>query len=322
MIFLLLNAVISISGVWNAWGYNSGDWNELAPLLADNGYDTVFYCAAYGLETDIDGLIECIDACNQYDIDVNAWVVCWKTSQSSHADQALFADENRLQISTDGDSRVQTWLCPSDPINVAALAEVCLNIAATTNIKGIHLDYIRYASNRTCFCSGCRSRFQNDLNISRLDWPEDCASGGSLYQEYNNWRSETITAAVGAVRDSLDKLNKIVELSAAILPQEREMNYYAQHWNRWLSSGLVDFVVPMNYTVSNSELISWGENQLELAGRNSIPCGLITSKDSDMYTEREITEQQRTAIRMGFDGWVMFHLSEHLISILEGNTRQ
>jgi len=318
---LILNCLLSISGIWNAWGYNSGDWDELAPLLHKNGYDTVFYCAAYGLETDIEGLQECIEACTPYNIDVHAWVVMWKTGQSSDDVRNNLMRQDRLQVSIDDDARVQTWLCPTDPSNISAMASVCLEIAAYSGVKGIHLDYIRYASNRTCFCDGCSERFQHDARLRSIRWPDDCVPGGRTNADYNRWRNEAITSAVTAVRDSLNRLNKVVELSAAVLPEEREMNYYAQHWNRWLERGIVDFVVPMNYTLSDSELISWGENQLELAGNHSIPCGLVTTRDGENFTEREISDQQQLADNLNFDGWVMFHLSDYMISIMEGNPR-
>lgn len=318
---LILNCLLSITGIWNAWGYNSGDWLELAPLLYQNGYDTVFYCAAYGLETDIDGLNECIEACSAYDIDVHAWVVMWKTGQSSEEVREHLVQQDRLQVSIDNDERVETWLCPTDPANVSEMASICLSIAASTNVKGIHLDYIRYASNRTCFCEGCFSRFQNSTGLRSLRWPDDCIPGGRNNTDYNRWRSEAITSAVSAVRDSLNRLNKVVILSAAVLPEEREMNYYAQHWNRWLERGIVDFVVPMNYTRLDSELIDWGDNQLELSGNHSIPCGLITSLDNERFTEEEISHQQELAEDLNFDGWVMFHLGDYMISIMRENTR-
>lgn len=317
MIVLMLQALISITGVWNAWGYNSGDWDELAPLLSRNGYDTVFYCAAYGLETDIVGLQECISYCSEYNIDVNAWVVMWKINKTSEQEKALFAEDGRLQVATDRDSSAEAWLCPTDPVNVGAMARVCLEIAAASNIRGIHLDYIRYSSNRVCFCDGCKRRFQHDTGIYGINWPEDCASGGRLYTDYNSWRADAITSAVSAVRDSLDGLNRVVELSAAVLPREREMHYFAQTWNVWLNEDLVDFVVPMNYTLSDSELVFWGESQLRLADGHSIPCGLTTFIEDYMLTQDEIENQQETAVEMGFEGWVMFHLSNHFITLLE-----
>ncbi len=319
MPLLILEILLSVSGVWNAWGYNSGEWAELAPLLSRNGYDTVYYCAAYGLETDIIGLNECIAACNEYNIDVNAWIVMWKIGKSSEQNQSILRNAGRTQLSLDDDIRAQSWLCPTDPANIAAMASVCLEIAAISNIKGIHLDYIRYASNRVCFCDGCRERFQDSSNLYGIRWPDDCSSSGRLFPDYNQWRSLAITSAVSAVRDSLNRLNKVVELSAAVLPRERQMSYYAQYWNEWLSAGLIDYVVPMNYTLSDSELTEWGNSQLNLSEGFSIPCGLSTYLNEEQFSSEEMAAQQSTAIEMGFDGWVMFHLSDYLISLLERN---
>jgi uncharacterized lipoprotein YddW (UPF0748 family) len=321
----LLCAVVSMSGVWSAWNYNTGNWAELAPLLSRNGYDTVFYCAVYGLESDTSGLQECIDACSVYDIDVHAWIVMWKVGKSTEQERELLAQQQRLQLSTDSNPDAGLWLCPSDPRNVADMAGICLDIATNYDIRGIHLDYIRYASNRVCFCDGCRERFGRSAGIRILNWPNDCAEGGYLYDQYNQWRASAITGAVASVRDSLNSLYKAVELSAAVLPRVREMDYFAQHWNDWLSRGLVDFVVPMNYTLSDSELVFWGESQLAIANRISIPCGLIVYKDDRQFTRDEIENQQATALQMGFDGWVMFFLGGNLISILEetdSHTRQ
>jgi|GEM_PF-6068028 len=55
MFLVLLCAAVSMSGVWSAWNYNKGNRAELAPLLCRNGYDTAFYCAAYGLRS---GLVD------------------------------------------------------------------------------------------------------------------------------------------------------------------------------------------------------------------------------------------------------------------------
>ncbi len=319
MLFPLIQVVISISGVWNTWGYSSGNWAELAPLLSSNGYDAVFFCAAYGLNTDTLGLQECIDACNEYGIDVHAWIVMWRTAKSTEQERESFREQGRLQVSLDDLAEAQLWLCPTDPANVADMAEVCLRIAADYDVRGIHLDYIRYCNNRVCYCEQCRERFVEETGVQTSGWPTDYAMDGRFYDEYNRWRSQAITTAVRAVRDSLSKLNKVVELSAAVLPREVDMNNCAQQWDEWLGDGLVDFVVPMNYTLSDSELVFWGEAQLRLAEMNQIPCGLITYRNNSQFSISEINAQQEKVLEMGFDGWVMFYLSNHFISLLEEN---
>jgi uncharacterized lipoprotein YddW (UPF0748 family) len=312
----VVQILLAMHGIWSAWGYNTGNWNELAPLLSENGYDTVFYCAAYGLETDIEGLRECCEACRDYDIDVHAWVVMWKISKCPDSLKNSFEEHNRLQVSLGEGEDASNWLCPSDPENVELFASLCANLARSAPVSGIHLDYIRYANDRVCFCDGCRSRFSRWQGNYRFAWPDDCARGGILHDEYNRWRSRTITSAVQAVRDSLGKLDRFVMLSAAVLPRQREMDYFGQHWETWAAEDLLDFIVPMNYTMSDSELISWSEPQLELAGEVPVYCGLINYSNDYYCSLSEIAGQREFAENLGFDGWVLFHLSRHYIDML------
>lgn len=316
MLFTLLQTLLAIHGIWSAWGYNRGNWGELARLLHRNGYDTVFFCAAYGPDADRDGLQECLDACGEYGIDVHAWVVMWKTDDPADSLWNSLAEENRLQLSVDGDPDAETWMCPADPENVQQMASLCLDLACEFPVNGIHLDYIRYSSDRVCFCDRCRERFSRESGNYGIDWPEDCYRGGRLHDEYDLWRSMIITEAVEAVRDSLENARRDVELSAAVLPREEEMSYFGQQWSDWLEKGIVDFVVPMNYTQSDSELALWGRAQLRLARGAPLPCGLINYGGGHVLSAAEIAAQQNTALEMGFDGYVIFHLSGGFISIL------
>jgi len=315
MLFLTLKILMAAGGVWSAWGINRGNWSELALLLDSNGFDKVFYCAAYGPEVDREGLLECISACSEYGIEVHAWVVMWKTGHCSDSLQNAYAEQNRLQHSIDDDSSADTWLCPTDPRNVTEMASICLALAEEFPVAGIHLDYIRYAHDRVCYCNGCHERFSRETSLYGISWPEDCFRGGGLYDRYNQWRSDAITGAVRAIRDSL--LDRDVLLSAAVMPRAREQLYYGQRWDEWLQRELIDFAVPMNYTLSDSELISWSETQIRMSGGGRILCGLTTRTGDRQHTAQEITAQQNRAPEMGFDGWVIFHLSDSFVSILE-----
>ncbi len=316
---LFITVLCSITGVWNAWQYNNGNWDEIARLLSLNGYDTVFYCAAYGPETDTEGLQECLNACTPLGIDVHAWVVLWKTGKCPVEDQNRFELNGRLQISSNG--AVQNWLCPTDPQNVIAMAQLCLKLAAEYPVTGIHLDYIRFSSNRVCFCDGCRERFRRDVGIRSVDWPSDCVSGGRLHDNFMQWRADMVTDAVQAVRDSLSRINRVVLLSVAGTPREQEMRYFSQEWDVWLRSGIVDFVVPMNYTESDSEFVFWGEQQLEMAGGRSISCGIGSFSTRSTLTLSETEHQEALAEEMGFDGWVIFHLSSVFIERLRSTAQ-
>lgn len=311
---IVISALISITGVWNPWQYNEGNWDEIARLLSLNGYDSVFYCAVYGPVTDGEGLRECIDACSSQGIDVHAWIVLWKIRLCPEERQDSFSQEGRLQVSSEGD--VLEWLCPTDPRNVRLMAQTILELAEEYPITGIHLDYIRYAGYQACFCDGCLERFEQDTGNRVIDWPDDCIRGGDLYDSFMEWRAGKITDVIHAVRDSLSSINRVVMLSVAVMPKEREMILFGQMWNTWLCSDIIDFVVAMNYTESDSQFILWGEQQLEIAGDESISCGIGSYSSRATLTSSETEHQQILAEELGFDGWVIFHLCDQLIENL------
>ncbi len=187
---------MAMHGVWSAWEYQSESWNDLAPLLAENGYDTVFYCAAYGPETDIEGLRECYEACCEYNIAVHAWVVMWKTSQSPDSLVEVLESERRFQVPINDDHAAGTWLCPSDSRNVELFSSLCMDIINQVPVQGIHLDYIRFGSDRVCFCQRCRQRFSSWMRRSGVNWPEDCYRGGRYHDYFNEWRAGVITSSL------------------------------------------------------------------------------------------------------------------------------
>ncbi len=133
------------------------------------------------------------------------------------------------------------------------------------------------------------------------------------------WRAGKITDAVRAVRDSLNRINRVVQLSAAVMPHEREMLLFGQMWNRWLELGLLGFVVTMNYTESDSQFVVWCEEQLELAGDHMILCGIGEVSGFTELTERETLHQTALAEDMGYDGWVVYHLCDEVIERLRNS---
>jgi len=312
---ILIACLMSITGIWSRQDANDGNWDRLAPLLAANGYDTVFYMAAYGPVIDDEGLRECLNACLPLGIEVHAWVVMWKTDFISSDQQESLLREGRMQAYSDGEV-IQNWLSPTDPSNVELMAETCLRIAAEYPVTGIHLDYIRYKYYLSGYSESTLDRFLKETNLRSVDWPDDCIRGGEYYERFMEWRAGKMTDAVRAVRDSLRRINRVVQLSAAVMPHEREMLPFGQMWNRWLELGLLNFVVTMNYTESDSQFVLWSEEQLELAGDHTILCGIGEMSGSAELTGSEVSHQAALAENLGFDGWVIYHLCDEVIERL------
>ncbi len=318
VITILMAGIMSVTGIWSRWDRHDGNWDELAPLLAANGYDAVFYMAAFGPVIDEEGLRECLDACLPLGIEVHAWVIMWRIDYVPGVQLGSLHREERLQAYSDGEV-IWNWLNPTDPRNVELMAETCLRIAAEYPVTGIHLDYIRYKYYLSGYSENTFDRFLEESNLRSVNWPDDCIQGGEYYEKFMEWRAGKITDAVRAVRDSLNRINRVVQLSAAVMPHEREMLLFGQMWNRWLELGLLGFVVTMNYTESDSQFVVWCEEQLELAGDHMILCGIGEVSGFTELTERETLHQTALAEDMGYDGWVVYHLCDEVIERLRNS---
>ena len=311
----LLAGVISVSGIWSRMETNDGRWEELAPLLRENGFDTVFYMAAYGPVVDGEGLQECLEACRPLGIDVHAWVVMWRTDLLPRSRREELAGQSRTAVHSDG-TEVESWLNPTAPENVALMAGTCLDIAAEYPVDGIHLDYIRWDYYLSGYSEATRARFLNESRLSRVRWPEDCMADGDHYDVFMRWRAGKITEAVRAVRDSLRRLNRVVPMSAAVLPRPEHPLLFGQEWDRWLDEGLVDFVVPMNYTRSDSQLTAWAEHQLDAAAGHSMLCGIGAKTQHYLLDAEETRHQMELAGELGYDGSVVYQLAGRVRDML------
>ncbi|MEN8209985.1 MAG: hypothetical protein ABFR50_12125, partial [Candidatus Fermentibacteria bacterium] len=209
------------------------NWDEAASLLAADGYDTVFYMAAYGPVIYGDGLRECLEACHPLGIGVYAWVVMWETDYITSDQQGSVLHGDRTPMDIDA-GVIRRRIDLADPRNLELMAGTCLRIAAEYPVVGIHLDFIG-----------------EDYRLS------DSSAGYS--DLITVMQTGDMTAAVRAVRDSLSRINRVVLLSASVLPPERESLAFSQMWKRWLDDGLLDFAVTLNITESDSQFVALGE---------------------------------------------------------------
>ncbi len=320
------------SGVWDHTGLGlyPGNWSKTARILADSGMNAVFVNVAWpGLahydsqvmpQSDAvrrygDQLKQCVAAAQANNLEVHVWKVCWNLSNAPESFTADMRKAGRLQVNDAGQEL--DWLCPSNPDNVALELKSVEEVLQRYQVDGIHLDYVRYPDESACFCSGCRQRFGRYLGETIRNWPKS-AQNGNLSGKYNAWRSEQITAFVRSVHNLAKKSgggrSKRVRVSAAVYPEyPSSINSIGQDWGSWLKEGLVDFVCPMNYTVSNGAFKNLVRRQLALAGADGrIFPGLgVTSMESQLPAD-QVIEQIRQLREAGAGGFVLFDLNRTL----------
>jgi len=310
-------------GAWchSAYGVDGMSWDEAAKRLAEAGFTDFFpnmcwggaaYYASEVLpvvpETGAKGdqIAECLAACRRHGLKLHIWKVNWNLGGRRAPKE--FVDKlkagNRLQVTAAGET--QPWLCPSHPANremeIASMVEVARKYA----VDGIHFDYIRYPGSQTCFCAGCRERFEKMLGRKVANWPAD-VRGGELEPKWHDFRREQITAVVRGVHERARKARPGVKISAAVFPNwPVHRKSKAQDWKMWCERGWLDFVCPMDYTSSAERLREQARSQKGWAGK--VPCypGIGLSASTPQMRIDGLIEQVKVTRELGTKGFMIF----------------
>ncbi len=312
-------------GVWNhsGLGLYPGDWDRTCAHLSTNGIGAVFpnvlWPGAAHYESTVvprsqifktygDQMESCVAAARRSGLEVHAWKVCWNLGHNADLEWVKKLDPGRLQRSVRGTAL--NWLCPSHPDNVAHELNAVTDLVLRYRVHGVHLDYVRYPDSESCYCEGCRRRFEQAIGRSAAGWPASAATG-RLREEYRRWRADNITGFMRLVRRNVKRVAPKVKLSAAVYSTYPSCaQSVGQDWGLWLKEGIVDFVCPMNYAqdmASFSEMIA---RQAALPGsKGRIFTGIgVTASESRLQADRVI-DQIALARRRGIGGFVLFDLN-------------
>ncbi|MDO4575531.1 MAG: family 10 glycosylhydrolase [Planctomycetia bacterium] len=303
----------------NGRGAYPGDWPRTARELKAAGFTAVIpnllWAACAGYPSDLiprgkrygeeDLLQACVDACHAEGLEVHVWKVNFNMQYDLTPElREKYHREGRLQKNALGEEF--PWLCPSHPDNYALEWKSMVEMAVKYPIDGVHFDYIRYPSGDTCYCEGCRERFEKATGKKVADWPKDVISG-ELLDAYREWRCDQITAIVKRTREELRKVRPDCKVSAAVFssyPSCKVSN--GQDWVKWVREGYVDFLCPMNYTTDADNYARISIRQRELVG-DAFP--LYPGIAEYRTTPDGVIEQIREADRNGFPGFTIFDLT-------------
>jgi len=313
-------------GIWchDAAGVAGMNWNEIAKIVKDNGFNALFAnmlwpgCAYYPSSIvpgppptnprQGDLLKKCLKACRKNGLELHLWKVCWNLSQASPAYIAKMKAAGRLQKKADGST--VNWLCPSDPRNRKLELNAVVEAARNYKISGIHYDYIRYPNSESCYCDGCRRRFETAAKIKIKNWPKDVISG-RYKNSFQKWRQDRITLFVAESSRAIKAVRKDLKFSVAVYgswPSCRDS--IGQDWVGW--SKYVDFICPMNYVTDDAEAPKLLLKQLiAIRGKAPIYPGLGPSA-KDLPPE-QVVHQVDLIRKAGAKGFILFDLDKDLL---------
>lgn len=309
---------------WNHTGLGAypADWERTARELAEAGFNMVLPNMLWGglahyasdllprsasFEKYGDQIAQSVAACHKYGIEVHVWKVNFNLSTAPQSFVAQMRAAGRTQVTRRGEEA--NWLCPSHPENQKLERETMLEVVKKYHVDGIHFDYIRYPNEENCYCSGCRERFERDMNIRVNSWPDDCYSG-SLKEAYREWRCRQITQLVAAVAKEARQLKPEIKISAAVFSEYPNCRIsVGQDWVSWVKAGYLDFICPMDYTEDDGRFERLVKTQAELIG-GRIPMypgiGAYRLEGPD-----RVVGQIAIARRLGVAGFTVFDLNQY-----------
>jgi uncharacterized lipoprotein YddW (UPF0748 family) len=131
------------------------------------------------------------------------------------------------------------------------------------DLDGLHFDYIRYPVALPIppgsrfgvgldfgYGDSTRGRFKLETGLE-APFRDSVANAN----QWDAWRRDQLTGLLLTVRLAAREAHSEVQLSAAVLSHaERAYLSQGQDWRRWLEDGLLEFAVPMAYTLDDRML--------------------------------------------------------------------
>lgn len=118
-------------------------------------------------------------------------------------------------------------------------------IATRYAVDGLHLDYVRYAWDKT---PDAARRFPRDAQTVDLFRRQAGAAPDDDPAAWRSWRANQLTRLVGGIRDMLGRVRPTAALTAAVWGDPVDgYQSFLQDAAGWLAAGLLDAAYPMAY---------------------------------------------------------------------------
>lgn len=281
-----------IHAVWDhsGSGLYPGNWPKTIRILKEAKVTDVFVNVAgvdfahYGssvlprtrtFSTNGDQLSACLAAARGSGIRIHAWVICFNVTRGFPAQMELFKKNGWFL--KDAKGKATTYLNPASAGVRSRVLSIVDEIVARYPVSGIHLDFVRWG----------------DAAVK----PQNAAA--------------VITQFVAEARRHVKRPKMLTTAVYGKYPAC--MTSVGQDWVRWLNFGLIDYIVPMDYTESPAkfeELLRQQASPRINARRTIVGIG-VTANESTL-SAKQVTWQVAMARRHGFAGVSLFDLDKTL----------
>lgn len=223
-----------------------------------------------------------------------------------------------------------TYADPASEAYRALLKRVAAELVTQYPVTGIHLDFIRYPGWGYGQTGPLGERFRKRFGFDPRLLPERITRqdlygwiDGTLPPAdrllvtaalfWADMRAAEVTAMVRAVRDSIDRVNPALTLSAAVFPDAGDAYLVkGQDWPSWAAAGLVDALYPMAY-FGDPARVGAQLAQVAHTAFRSRPGKLWAGLGAYIKGPEQIAAEAAAARRLGYDGIALFSLG-HLLA--------
>lgn len=192
-----------------------------------------------------------------------------------------------------------TWLNYNSPGIQNRLYNIAIELANNyPDLDGIHFDYIRSPGDVSTFDQTSRQLFAQEtgITISDTNWPYDVMQGslitsgprtgvtGAYRQQYLDWQKGNITKTLARIYQGVKTVRPSMVISAAVFPTNLTPELHHQDWGNWARQGIVDVLVPMDYTTNVSTFSSMVDQDLATASGTKPVYPGINFHDTNLTT--------------------------------------
>lgn len=280
------------------------DWKRQFAQFRAAGVDTVLACLFTGRHALFESqhvpvaapiLEQMLPIAAEEGLELHAWIVALRCNVTSIQQ----AHPEWFSVNRNGESCLEKppyvgyyhWLCPSRPEAGDFVRTIVTELAVYTELKGVHLDYIRhpdvvlpqalqpkydlvqdreFSEFDFCYCPVCRETFQQQEGIDPLEMEDPSASSA-----WKHFRYEGIRRIVAGAVEPAHAAGKVLSAAVFATP-ELARTYVRQDWPRWD----LDAVFPMIYHSYYAKPTAWIEQATKegveaLGGRCPLYSGLF-----------------------------------------------
>ncbi len=317
-----------IRAVWDhsGMGLYPGDWPRTCRLLKDAGFSDLYVNVAGSafahyasgvlprsrvFDEQGDQLAACLAAAKPLGLRVHAWLLCYSTQGATQDRLDIF--RKRGWLLTHADGTPQAWLDPAVPEIRTYLVSAVRELAVNYKTDGVHLDFVRYPDYVSSLGPTVKTRFEKATGRRAADWPEDVKTG-ALRAQFIRWRAEQVSDFVQAARKVIKRDAPGKLLTAAVFGKYPScLDAVGQDWESWTNIGLVDYVVPMNYTEDLAKYNEWlGQQTRTRKQALKIVAGIGVTAAESRLDVAQVIDQIQASRRAGCPGFALFDLDTTL----------